>query len=196
MSATHETPVDQSSLRALQDRIEITDVLCRYSSAIDSFDDEGVRSVLADDVFAQYGNLDPVSGADALVAWISGATAAITWQHHLLSVYHVEVDGDQASALSYLTSHQVFDGEPDVAKILVARYHDELRRTSDGWKISKRVAEFLWGESRAADDEWLVAPGWPRAEDLGPGLSRTAVPASGSAPQDEADPQPPHEVTR
>ena len=150
MSATHETPIDQSSLRALQDRIEITDVLCRYSSAIDSFDDEGVRSVLADDVFAQYGNLDPVSGADALVAWISGATAAITWQHHLLSVYHVEVDGDQASALSYLTSHQVFDGEPDVAKILVARYHDELRRTSDGWKISRRVAEFLWGESRAA----------------------------------------------
>ena len=33
MSATHDTPVDQSSLRALQDRIEITDVLCRYSSA-------------------------------------------------------------------------------------------------------------------------------------------------------------------
>ena len=169
MSATHETPVDQSSLRALQDRIEITDVLCRYSSAIDSFDDAGVRSVLADDVFAQYGNLDPVSGADALVAWISGATAAITWQHHLLSVYHVEVDGDQASALSYLTSHQVFDGEPDVAKILVARYHDELRRTPDGWKISKRVAEFLWGESRSADDEWLSLLGgrgpkiWDRA---------------------------------
>ena len=120
-------------------------------------------------MFAQYGNLDPVSGADALVAWISGATATITWQHHLLSVYHVEVDGDQASALSYLTSHQVFDGEPDVAKILVARYHDELRRTSDGWKISRRVAEFLWGESRASDDEWLSLLGgrgpklWDRA---------------------------------
>jgi len=63
----------------------------------------------------------------------------------------------------------VFDGEPDVAKILVARYHDELRRTPDGWKIGKRVAEFLWGESRAADDEWLSLLGgrgpkiWDRA---------------------------------
>jgi len=155
MSATNETPIDQLSLRALQDRIAITDVLYRYSSAIDSFDHEGLRSVLADDVEAQYGNLDPVSGGDALAEWISAATAAITWQHHLLSVYHVDIDGDQASALSYLTSHQVFDGEPNVAKILVARYHDELRRTPDGWKISNRVAEFLWGESRAADQEWL-----------------------------------------
>src|SRR6185503_16671556 len=114
MSATNETPTDQLSLRALQDRIAVTDVLYRYSSAIDSFDHEGVRSVLADDVHAQYGNLDPVSGGDALAEWISGATAAITWQHHQLSVYHVDVDGDQASALSYLTSHQVFDGEPNV----------------------------------------------------------------------------------
>ena len=77
----------------------------------------------------QYGNLDPVEGGDAVVEWIGGATSTIVWQHHLLSVYHVDVDGDTASALSYLTSYQEFTHEPDVAKTLVARYHDELRRT-------------------------------------------------------------------
>ena len=165
MSATKETGLD---LEALQDRIDITDALYKYSSAIDSFDHEGVRSVLADDVEAQYGNLEPVSGGDALVAWISGATSTITWQHHLLSVYEVKVDGDRATALSYLTSYQVFDPEPNVAKLLVARYHDELRRTPDGWKISRRVAEFLWGESRTLDEAWLSMLGgrgpevWPR----------------------------------
>ena len=168
MSATNETPIDHVSLRALQDRIDITDVLYRYSSAIDPFDNEGVRSVLADDVWAQYGNLEPVSGADSLAEWIAGATSTITWQHHLLSVYHVEVDGDVATALSYLTSYQGFDAEPNVAKTLVARYHDELRRTSEGWKISRRVAEFLFGESREPDDAWLSLLGgrgpevWPR----------------------------------
>ena|SRR5947207_9800777 len=155
MSATNETAVDQSSLRALQDRIDITDVLYRYSSCIDSFDNDGVRSVLADDVWAQYGNLDPVSGGDALAEWITGATASIIWQHHLLSVYQVDVDGDSAKALSYLTSYQVFKDDPKVAKTLVARYHDELRRTPEGWKLSKRVAEFLWGETRTVDEEWL-----------------------------------------
>jgi ketosteroid isomerase-like protein len=168
MSAANETAVDHASLRALQDRLDITDVLYKYSSAIDSFDNEGVRSVLADDMRAQYGNLDPVSGGDAVAEWIAGATATIVWQHHLLSVYHVTVDGDSASALSYLTSYQVFEQDLSVAKTLVARYHDELRRTPDGWKISRRTAEFLWGESRTVDDEWLSMLGgrgpevWPR----------------------------------
>lgn len=155
MSATDETTVDAASLRALQDRTEIADVLYRYSSAVDSFDKAGLRSVLADDIWAQYGNGDPVEGGDKLADWIAGATATVIWQHHLLNVYHVNIDGDQAKTLSYLTSYQVFKENPDAAIILVARYHDELKRTSDGWKISRRVMEVLWGESKA-DDGYLA----------------------------------------
>ena len=129
MSATKDTPVDNAGLQALQDRNDIEDVLYRYSASVDSFDTEGVRSALADDIWAQYGNGDPVVGGDALAEWIAEATATIIWQHHLLNVYQVNIDGDQASALSYLTSYQVFKENPDAAIILVARYHDELRRT-------------------------------------------------------------------
>ena len=158
MSAANTTLVDERSLRNLQDRTDISDALYRYSAAVDSFDTEGVRSVLADDIWAQYGNGDPVVGGDALANWIAEATATIIWQHHLLNVYHVDVDGDQASALSYLTSYQVFKENPDAAIILVARYHDELRRTPAGWKISRRVMELLWGESKA-DEGYLASLG-------------------------------------
>jgi ketosteroid isomerase-like protein len=155
MTATNETTVDSASLRALQDRTDIADVLYKYSSTVDSFDYDGLRSVLADDIWAQYGNGDPVEGADKLAGWIAEATATIIWQHHLLNVYHVTIDGDQAKTLSYLTSYQVFKENPDAAIILVARYHDELRRTADGWKISKRIMELLWAESKA--DEGFIA---------------------------------------
>ncbi len=158
MSATDETTVDAASLRALQDRTDIADVLYRYSSAVDSFDNAGVRSALADDIHAQYGNGDPVDGGDKLAAWIAEATATVIWQHHLLNVYHITIDGDQATTLSYLTSYQVFKENPDAAIILVARYHDELKRTPDGWKISKRVMELLWGESKA-DEGYLAGLG-------------------------------------
>jgi SnoaL-like domain len=158
MSATNETVIDHESLRALQDRTEIADVLYRYSSSVDSFDKEGVRSCLADDIWAQYGNGEPVTDGDALANWIADATATVIWQHHLLNVYHVKVDGDQASTLSYLTSYQVFEENPNAAIILVARYHDELRRSSEGWKISKRVMELLWAESKA-DDGYLAGLG-------------------------------------
>ena len=148
MSAANDTVIDHEALRALQDRTDIADVLYRYSSAVDSFDKERLRSCLADDIHATYGNAEPVTDGDALANWISDATATCIWQHHLLNVYHVNIDGDQASTLSYLTSYQVFEEDPKAAIILVARYHDELRRTPDGWKLSKRVMELLWGETK------------------------------------------------
>src|SRR5215469_15452780 len=158
MSTTNDVIAGNAGLQTLEDRTDIADVLYRYSSAVDSFDTDGVRSTLADDIWAKYGNGDPVEGGDKLAEWIAGATATVIWQHHLLNVYHVTIDGDQAKTLSYLTSYQVFKENPDAAIILVARYHDELKRTSDGWKISRRVMELLWGESKA-DDGYLAGLG-------------------------------------
>jgi ketosteroid isomerase-like protein len=148
-----------AAIRALQDRMDITDVLYRYASTIDRFDLAGLRSVLADDVSAQYGNADLVVGGDAVAAWIGEAIANVVWQHHLLSVYHVEVDGDRASALVYHTSHQVFEDAPDTAKLIVGRYHTELRREADGWRINRLVLEILWGEEKADAAGYLALIG-------------------------------------
>lgn len=147
------------AVRILQDRAEITDVLYRYASTIDRFDRDGLRSVLADDIWARYGNAEPISGGDAVAAWIAEATAHVVWQHHLLSVYHVDVDGDRAGALVYHTSHQVFEDDPDTAKLLVGRYHNELRREDDGWRISRLVLEILWGEEKADAAGYLALIG-------------------------------------
>jgi ketosteroid isomerase-like protein len=154
------TPVSSDpTMRALQDRIDITDVLYRYASTIDRFDHDGLRSVLADDLWAQYGNADPVVGGDALARWIADMTADVVWQHHLVSVYHVDVDGDHAKALVYHTSHQVFGDDPQNAKLLVGRYHNELRREVDGWKISRLVLELLWGEVKVDAAGYLTLVG-------------------------------------
>ncbi len=75
MSATNDTVIDHEALRALQDRTDVADVLYRYSSAVDSFDKAGLRSCLADDIHATYGNGAPVTDADTLVNWITDATA-------------------------------------------------------------------------------------------------------------------------
>lgn len=158
MEAT-TAPTVESAIRAIQDRNEITDVLYRYAATIDKFDYDGLRTTLADDIWAQYGNADPVKGGDALSEWIGEMTATVVWQHHLLSVYSIEIDGDSAKALVYHTSHQLFEEEPDNPKLLVGRYHNELRREDDGWKISRLVLEILWGESKADDAGYLELVG-------------------------------------
>src|SRR5438552_14399777 len=101
---TDMTTAVDPAIRAIQDRLDITDTLYRYASTIDRFDWDGLRAVLADDLVAQYGNAEAVAGGDAVAEWISGFCADVAWQHHLLSVYHVDVDGDHASALIYHTS--------------------------------------------------------------------------------------------
>jgi 3-phenylpropionate/cinnamic acid dioxygenase small subunit len=154
------TPISaDQALRAIQHRLAITDVLYRYASTIDTFDLDGLRETLADDLWAQYGNADPVIGGDAVAAWIREAIAPVIWQHHLLSVYHVEVDGDDARALVYHTSHQVFEDEPETAKVLVGRYRNELRHEADGWKISRLVLELLWGEAKVDATGYLALVG-------------------------------------
>jgi len=147
------------AIQALSDRLDITDTLYRYASCIDVKDNAGIRAVLADDLWAKYGNADPVIGGDTVVKWIDEMTRDCVWQHHLLSVYHVDVDGDTAKALVYHTSHQVFEDSPDTAKLLVGRYHNELRRESDGWKISRLVLEILWGEEKADAAGYLALIG-------------------------------------
>jgi ketosteroid isomerase-like protein len=158
MTEMTTAPAVDPALRAIQDRLDITDVLYRYASTIDRFDWDGVRSTLADDLVAQYGNADPVQGGDAVARWIAEACDGVAWQHHLLSVYHVDADGDHATALVYHTSHQLFDAEPDAPKILVGRYHNELRRQDGGWRISKLLLEILWGAA-TVDTGYLEAVG-------------------------------------
>jgi ketosteroid isomerase-like protein len=147
------------AVRALQDRADVTDTLYRYASTIDRFDVAGLRRLLADDLVAQYGNADPVTGGEAVAEWIGAAIAEVVWQHHFLSVYHVDVEGDRATALVYHTSHQVFEADPDAAKLLVGRYDVELRREVDGWKISRLRLGLLWGEARVDVAGYLASVG-------------------------------------
>ena len=151
--------ITDSSPTAVLDRTAITDTLYRYASCIDRRDIDGLRAVLADDLWAQYGNAPAVEGGAAVAAWIDEMTQDCVWQHHFLSVYHVEVEGDRAKALVYHTSHQLFAGDPDTVHVLVGRYHDELERSAAGWKISKLLFEILWGERRTDSTGYLAAIG-------------------------------------
>ena len=142
--------IDHGVLAALLDRQAIEDTLYGYAARIDMRDHEGVRVLLTDDVVAEYGNNGSLQGADEVIRYIHEFTEDAVWEHHLINVYEVSIDGDTATALIYHTSHQMFGSAPGVVHKIVGRYHDELRRTPDGWKISRLMLEILWAD-RATD---------------------------------------------
>jgi hypothetical protein len=131
------------------DREHIEETLYRYASTIDAADHEHLRTLLTEDARAKYGARDWLEGADAVVSFIRDKGAAVGWQHHLLSVYHVDIEGDEARALTYHTSYQITRGRPDEAAMIVARYHDRLVRVDGRWLIREKRMEIGWRETRA-----------------------------------------------
>src|SRR3954447_19043113 len=86
----------ERALQELIDRQQIEDTLYRYGSSIDCKDYPTLRSLFADDAVGQYGERPAIHGADEIVRWIEDATRDRAWQHHKLTVYHVDVAGDEA----------------------------------------------------------------------------------------------------
>ena len=142
MSATAPTA-------AATDRAQIEETLYRYASTIDAGDHARLRTLLTDDARARYGDRDWIEGADAVVGFIREKGHEVGWQHHLLSVYHVEVEGDEAAALTYHTSYQISRSQPDQAAMIVARYHDRLARVDGTWLIREKRMEIGWRETRS-----------------------------------------------
>lgn len=139
----------EAAIQALIDRQQIVDTLLRYASSVDQKDYRTLRTTFADDAVAQYGEgADVIEGGDTIVAWIDQMTVSKAWQHHMLNVYHVDIDGDEAQCLTYHTSHQADRDAPDTVHVIVARYRDVVRRIDGTWKIADKRMELCWIEQR------------------------------------------------
>jgi ketosteroid isomerase-like protein len=135
-------------IRALLDRAAVTEVLHRYAWTLDAKDYAGLREVFADDAVARYGDRDWMEGGDAIVAWIAGHGREQAAQHHHVSVYLVELDGDVATALSYVTARNHSAADAGAVAISYGSYRDELRREAGGWRITRRQMVVTGREQR------------------------------------------------
>jgi ketosteroid isomerase-like protein len=147
----------ERTVHDMLDRQQIVDTLYRYASCIDSKDYPRLRSLMTDDAVGQYGDAPPIHGADEILRWIDEATKDRAWQHHKLTVYHVDITGDEAKTLTYHTSHQTTVDDPNTVIVIVARYHDVLRREGGTWKIANKVMEIGWMERRHASQVAVTA---------------------------------------
>lgn len=146
------SPMDPAPPTRLDDlmrrvqRLEDVDAIWRlfmtYKQHLDQRDFKAYASLFTDDA-EWIGNLGKVVGpqqieellAQTLEVWDSDRERT----HHLVLNPVIDVDGDTATATSnwgYVTR-----GDDDAPVFLMlGRYLDQLRRTPDGWRFSRRVA--------------------------------------------------------
>ena len=134
------------SLRDISDRIEIDDLLVRYTSAIDDKDWALLDTCFTPDADVDYVSSGGIKGKYPEVrAWLEKALAIFPVTIHAISNSTIELDGDTATGRTLVNNPMCLrDGEGNENIFTVyAYYHDDLVRTEAGWRIAKRYEEQL-----------------------------------------------------
>ena len=129
----------------LADRQAIVDLTHRYCWALDQRDWALLDTVFAADATADLRSASILVGRDAIRHRISTAIEALDGTQHTVTNHQVVVDGDTATARTYLHSQHVrrdVDGSP--LFVIAGRYEDDLVRTADGWRITFRRLVEVW----------------------------------------------------
>jgi hypothetical protein len=122
------------------DKEQIAEVLIRYATGIDFKDWALLRTCWTEDVDANYGEVGRFGGADAITDLMEQLHNAMGPTYHRLSNFTIALDGDRATARSYVFAHlQALPDDPTSWVEALGHYDDELVRTPEGWRIARRT---------------------------------------------------------
>ena len=126
------------------DRIEISDLLIRYTRAIDTRDYALLDSCFTPDAQIDYTSSGGIAGTYPEVrAWLEKALAPFSAMMHFVGNTTLELNGDTARGRTYVINPMGLtksDGGMLVFTVY-AHYVDRFERTPDGWRIVERIEE-------------------------------------------------------
>jgi hypothetical protein len=131
------------SASQVSDALAIQQLLSRYTYACDTKDWALLDTCFQPDARIQYESLPPFpDGYAGLRVSTVRTLGLLRSTQHLLGNLHVTVNGDRATATSYVqATHVADDGGTWVTG---GRYDDELVRTVAGWRIAARTFRRQW----------------------------------------------------
>ena len=121
-----------------RDKVAITDLLIRCANALDSRDWPTFRLVFAADCELDFGSFGRWRGAEDVTKSMKAAHERMGPTLHRITNVAVEVDGDRATAHSYIDA-VLMNSDRGGGLNAIGLYDDHLVRTPDGWRISERT---------------------------------------------------------
>jgi SnoaL-like domain len=123
----------------LADVTAIETIKYRYLRGLDTKHWDDFADTLTDDVIGDYGSSmgeeHHFTNRADLVEYMRSAMPAGVITEHRVTHPEIEVNGDEATGTWYLQD-RVIVAEFNFMLIGAAFYHDQYRRTADGWRIS------------------------------------------------------------
>lgn len=134
-------------LRTVSDRIEIDDLLTRYTRAIDTGDWDRLDSVFTADAHIDYTATGGLAGTIPDVKrWLAENLPVFPRRQHVLGQKEVELRGDEAEVTAYFLNPMVLTqrGGGEVLWEFGGLYRHRLVRTDEGWRSRALVEELCW----------------------------------------------------
>jgi len=134
-------------LAQLSDRIEIGDLLTRYTRAVDSGDWDRLDEVFVPEARIDYTATGGIAGAFPEVkAWLARILPLFPKRQHVIAQSEVTLDGDTATVVAYFVNPMLVTqpGGPEALWEFGGYYHHALVRTTDGWRSRELVEELVW----------------------------------------------------
>jgi hypothetical protein len=135
------------SLQEISDRMEITDLMIRYSHAVDTRQWDQLRKIFTPDAVIDYTAMGgPRGGVEDTIAFLSTTMAHFPAFQHLLANSAIVLDGDTAHARTMCHNPMALPGENGRMMFCGLWYLDRFVRLAGAWRIAERAEEksYLW----------------------------------------------------
>lgn len=126
-------------LAEISDRLEIQQLLVDYSTAIDRRRFDDLDRVFTPDAYIDYRAMGGIDGGYPEVkVWLAQVLPNFPAYFHMLGNIDIVLAGDTATSRAICFNPMKLD---DTGQVLFCGlwYEDELVRTPDGWRISRRA---------------------------------------------------------
>ena len=139
------------SLQEISDRLEIQDLMVRYSYAIDNRDWDALDNVFTPDAHIDYSVFGgSVGNLTETKEFLAGAMPMFTTLQHMVSgttlTFHGDADAPDSADAKTQCHNPMTMGDTEKPDLMVCGlwYVDKLARTADGWRIEERVEEKVY----------------------------------------------------
>ncbi|MGV9409616.1 nuclear transport factor 2 family protein [Nocardia sp. NPDC003693] len=132
------------SLQEISDRMEIVDLMVRYSHAVDTHQWDSLDELFTADAHIDYTAMGgPAGDLASTKQFLASVMPNFTAFQHLVSNSSIQVDGDSATARTMCHNPMVVAGADGHQRLMLCGlwYLDSFTRVDGVWRISRRVEE-------------------------------------------------------
>ncbi len=132
------------SQQEISDRLEIEELLVRYSHAVDTQDWDAFEKVFTEDAVIDYTEMGgPRGTVKETRAFLESVMPTFSNYQHMVSNTVLELRGDEARGRTICFNPMVVDRGDGETHVFFCGlwYRDLLVRTPDGWRIKDRYEE-------------------------------------------------------